>query len=118
MARGIFIALQVCGSSSLLETKNEAGRFNIVQPQIQARPCLIVLAARPGNLPEKKLQFSGTEFASASGRFMAGVAQRNKIPGLASLLGTRKTRFSTPGVYENCSLPPNSLTKLIVDHFD
>jgi hypothetical protein len=41
--------------------KNEAGRFNIVQPQIQARPCLIVLAARPGNLPERSFSFSGTE---------------------------------------------------------
>jgi hypothetical protein len=41
--------------------KNEAGRFNIVQPQIQARPCLIVLGARPGKPPEKRVSFSGTE---------------------------------------------------------
>jgi hypothetical protein len=41
----------------------------------------------------KKLSVLAGLNASASGRFMAGVAQRNKIPGLASLLGTRKTRF-------------------------
>jgi len=35
--------------------KNEAGQFNIAQPQAQARPCLIVLAARPGNLHETLL---------------------------------------------------------------
>jgi hypothetical protein len=43
------------------ETKNEAGQFNITQPQAQARPCLIVLAARPGNLHERCFSVSGTE---------------------------------------------------------
>jgi hypothetical protein len=41
--------------------KNEAGQFNITQPQAQARPCLIVLAARPGNLHERCFSVSGTE---------------------------------------------------------
>jgi hypothetical protein len=41
--------------------KNEAGQFNITQPQAQARPCLRVLAARPGNLLERCFSVSGTE---------------------------------------------------------
>jgi hypothetical protein len=43
------------------KAKNEAGQFNITQPQAQARPCLIVLAARPGNLHERCFSVSGTE---------------------------------------------------------
>jgi len=54
----LYPAWRVAGGDA---QKNEAGRFNIVQPQIQARPCLIVLAARPGNLPGRSFSFSGTE---------------------------------------------------------
>jgi hypothetical protein len=43
------------------KTKNEAGQFEITQPQAQARPCLRVLAARPGNLFECCFSVSGTE---------------------------------------------------------
>jgi hypothetical protein len=42
-------------------SKNEAEQFNITQPQAQARPCLRVLAARPGNLLERCFSVSGTE---------------------------------------------------------
>jgi hypothetical protein len=35
--------------------------IHITQPQAQARPCLIVLAARPGNLHERCFSVSGTE---------------------------------------------------------
>src|ERR1051325_2236297 len=87
-ARGILISaatLRLCS----INTKNEAGRFNIIQPQIQARPCLIVLAARPGNLPERRFSLAGLT-SSASGRFMAGEAQRNKFQGLLLLCGPAK----------------------------
>jgi hypothetical protein len=61
---------------------------------MQARPCLIVLAARPGNLPETKLQLAGLSCFYFR-RFMAGVAQRNKLPVLASLfLDPQKQVFS------------------------
>ena len=59
--QGDFLFALCSGRSPVATQKNEAGRFNIVQPQIQARPCLIVLAARPGNLPERAFSFSGTE---------------------------------------------------------
>jgi hypothetical protein len=46
----------------------------------------------------KKLQFSGTEALSISGRFMAGEAQRNKFQGLRLFWGPAKQDFSKPGV--------------------
>jgi hypothetical protein len=49
------------GSAPGISKKNEAGQFNITQPQAQARPCLRILAARPGNLLERCFSVSGTE---------------------------------------------------------
>jgi len=51
----------VKGGARRQSEKNEAGQFNITQPQAQARPCLRVLAARPGNLLERCFSVSGTE---------------------------------------------------------
>jgi hypothetical protein len=42
-------------------TKKRGWAINITQPQAQARPCLRVLAARPGNLLERCFSVSGTE---------------------------------------------------------
>jgi hypothetical protein len=50
---------------------------------------------------------------------MAGVAQRNKIPGPASLLETRKTRFQQKlDIRKTIDLPPNFAYKLIVIYLD
>ena len=49
---------------------------------------------------------------------MAGVAQRNKIPGLASLLGTRKTRFQQARRLQNLLVAADLAYKVIVGHFD
>jgi hypothetical protein len=67
----------------------------------------------------KKLSVLAGLNASASGRFMAGVAQRNKIPGPASLLETRKTRFQQKlDIRKTIDLPPNFAYKLIVIYLD
>src|SRR5258708_34323644 len=69
---------------------------------MQARPCLIVLAARPGNLPETKLQLAGLSCFYFR-RFMAGGGQRKKIPVLFSLFLTRNKNISEIGVGKNFS---------------
>ena len=78
--------------------KNEAGRFNIVQPQIQARPCLIVLAARPGNLPERSVSFSGTEVLQLPDDSWREWLRETSFQGLLLFWGPAKQDFSKLGV--------------------
>jgi hypothetical protein len=47
-----------------------------------------------------------------------GVAQRNKIPGPASLLGTRKTRFQQNSTWEKILIAAELAYKLIVIYLD
>lgn len=49
---------------------------------------------------------------------MAGVAQRNKIPGLASLLGTRKTRFQQTRRHKKRLIAAELAYKFIVIYLD
>lgn len=49
---------------------------------------------------------------------MAGVAQRNKIPGLASLLGTRKTRFQQNSMSKKLLIAAELAYKFIVIYLD
>jgi hypothetical protein len=49
---------------------------------------------------------------------MAGVAQRNKIPGLASLLGTRKTRFQQNSTLKKLLIAAELAYKFIVIYLD
>jgi hypothetical protein len=78
--------------------KNEAGRFNIIQPQIQARPCLIVLAARPGNLPKGKFSLSGTELQLPDDSWREWLRE-TRFQGLGSLyLDPQNKIFSKLGV--------------------
>jgi hypothetical protein len=74
--------------------KNEAGRFNIAQPQIQARPCLIVLAARPGNLPERSFSFSGTEVLQLPDDSWREWLREARFQGLLLFWGPAKQDFS------------------------
>ncbi|HZE25311.1 MAG TPA: hypothetical protein VE054_15050, partial [Blattabacteriaceae bacterium] len=90
-ARGFSFALP---SFLAARTKNEAGRFNIVQPQIQARPCLIVLAARPGNLPGRSFSFSGTECFSFRTIHGGEWLRETRFQGLLLFWGPAKQDFS------------------------
>jgi hypothetical protein len=49
---------------------------------------------------------------------MAGVAQRNKIPGPVSLLGTRKTRFQQNSTRKKILIAAELAYKLIVIYLD
>ena len=98
--------------------KNEAGRFNIVQPQIQARPCLIVLAARPGNLPEQKLSVLAGLKASASGRFMAGSGSEKQGSRACFSFEDPQNKISANSTSEKPLVAAELAYKLIVTYLD
>jgi hypothetical protein len=53
--KGISLASKL--GVSLATRKKTRLDDSLIQPQIQARPCLIVLAARPGNFRNEAFQF-------------------------------------------------------------
>jgi hypothetical protein len=116
--KGIFFCTLLCSVASGDTQKNEAGRFNIVQPQIQARPCLIVLAARPGNLPEQKLSVLAGLKASASGRFMAGSGSEKQGSRACFSFEDPQNKISANSTSEKPLVAAELAYKLIVTYLD
>jgi hypothetical protein len=102
----------------VVRKKNEAGRFNTVQPQIQARPCLIVLAARPGNLPERSFQFSGTECFSFRTIHGGEWLRETRFQGLLLFWGPAKQDFSKTRRQKIILIAAELTYKLIVIYLD